>query len=67
MGAVIDVLGFAGDADEVRRATMAPPELARDAPVLDAVQPAVPVILRLLRIDFEFSKSCALYEKVNTT
>ena len=37
VGPVIDILRFTGDADEVCRTTMAPPELARNAPVLNAL------------------------------
>ena len=61
-----DVLILTLDIDEVRGATVTPPELTRDTPVLDALQPPVPLILGLLRLDEEFAGSCALDELIRS-
>ena len=39
---------------------MTPPELSRDTPILDTLQPAVPLIFRRLGVDSEFASLGAL-------
>ena len=39
---------------------MTPPELSRDTPILDTLQPAVPFIFRRLGVDSEFASLGAL-------
>jgi hypothetical protein len=53
---VFRILVFeAFDAHKVCRTPVAPPQLSRDAPVLDAIEPAVPVVLGLFGRDEEFA------------
>jgi len=48
------------DYDEIRRASVAPPQLPGDAPVLDAAQPRIPFGFGRLGEDFELAFSCSL-------
>lgn len=46
--------------DEVSGASVAPPQLPGDAPVLDAAQPGIPFGFGRLGVDFELAFSCSL-------
>ena len=54
------ILLLAVDVDEVGRTPMAPPQLTRDTPILDTLQPAVPLVLRRLGLDLELARTRAL-------
>ena len=53
--AVVRILVLALDVDIVCRAAVSPPELTRDTPVLDTLEPAVPLVLGCLGLDEEFA------------
>ena len=57
---VVGLLLLALNVDEVRGNTVAPPELARNAPVLDVLKPAVPLVLGLLGLNEDFAFASAL-------
>lgn len=46
--------------DEVSGASVTPPQLPGDAPVLNAAQPRIPFGFGRLGVDFEFAFSCSL-------
>jgi hypothetical protein len=49
------------EANEVGGTSVPPPELTRDAPILDAFEPAVPVVFGLFGCDEEFPCFGALW------
>lgn len=57
---VVCFLFFAFNVDEVSGDTVAPPELARDTPVLDVLEPAVPFVLRLFGLNEDFALASVL-------
>lgn len=53
------------DVDEVRRTSVSPPELTRDTPILDTLEPAIPLGFGRLGRDLKFSGACPLEVNVD--
>lgn len=55
------ILVVAFNVDEVCRATMSPPELTRDTPILDTIEPPVPLVLGGFGLNEKFASAGSLW------